>query len=185
MYWKERLLEIAREVDAFREGDFTFSAGRKSRYYFDGRMLTLHPEGLYLITEWVFGLLMPLHVTAIGGPTLGADATVGAVVLRSRQMQKPMTGFLVRPRTKDHGTQRMVEGILPQSARVALFDDTITTGGSLQSAIEVVEAHGCVVAIVITIADWQLGGSEKLRQDGYMHTTLFRLDESKGITIAN
>ncbi len=183
MYWKERLLEIAREVGAFQEGDFTFSSGKISHYYFDGRKLTLHPEGLSLIAEWVFSLLTPLDVASVGGPTLGADATVGAVVLRSHQMQKPMIGFLVRPRAKRHGMKNIVEGILPPNSRVALFDDTITTGASLFSAIKAVEEQGCEVVIILTLADWQKGGSAKLREEGYRFETLFRLDEFHGISI--
>ena len=41
----ERLLERSLERGAIRYGDFTLTSGRKSAYYFDGRLLSLDPEG--------------------------------------------------------------------------------------------------------------------------------------------
>ena len=40
-----RLLALALERGAIRYGDFTLSSGRRSSYYFDGRLLSLDPEG--------------------------------------------------------------------------------------------------------------------------------------------
>ena len=42
---RKRILERARELGAVTEGDFVLSSGERSRYYFDGRLLTLDPEG--------------------------------------------------------------------------------------------------------------------------------------------
>ncbi|HEY4509910.1 MAG TPA: orotate phosphoribosyltransferase [Candidatus Paceibacterota bacterium] len=184
MSWKDRLLEIARETGAFQTGEFTFSSGSRRKYYFDGRVLTLHPEALWHITQWIWRHL-PNDIQAIGGPTLGADAAVGAIVYMAYNRGGPsITGFLVRREPKTHGTLRMIEGNLPPGSKVALFDDTITTGKSLLSAIKVVEERGCKVAIILTLADWQEGGSGKLKEMGYRFEALFNLDPLRGITIA-
>ena len=41
----ERLLELAVRLGALTYGEFTLSSGKVSPYYFDGRLLTLDPEG--------------------------------------------------------------------------------------------------------------------------------------------
>ena len=38
---KKKLLDRVNELDAFKIGDFTLSSGAKSKFYFDGRSLTL------------------------------------------------------------------------------------------------------------------------------------------------
>ena len=48
---KSRLLEVAKEKGALLFGEFQLSAGGTSSYYFDGRLLTLDPEGSYLTAK--------------------------------------------------------------------------------------------------------------------------------------
>ena len=68
----ERLLEIALERGALKYGQFTLTSGRQSSYYFDGRLLSLDPEGAHLIGKALVPLLSDANVDAVGGPTLGA-----------------------------------------------------------------------------------------------------------------
>ena len=42
----ERILELAKKLGALTFGEFTLSSGQKSGYYFDGRLLSLSPDGL-------------------------------------------------------------------------------------------------------------------------------------------
>ena len=63
-----RLLELALERGAIRYGEFTLSSGRKSSYYFDGRLLSLDPEGAYLLGHALLPLLNDAGVEAVGGP---------------------------------------------------------------------------------------------------------------------
>ena len=71
--FKERLLEIAHDRGALRYGDFTLSSGAHSNYYFDGRLLTLDPEGAFTVGNALLPLMRKAGVSAVGGPTLGAD----------------------------------------------------------------------------------------------------------------
>ena len=127
-----RLLELALERGAIRYGDFTLSSGRKSSYYFDGRLLSLDPEGAYLLGHALLPLLTDAGVEAVGGPTLGADPIVTAVATASWQQGTPMPAFIVRKEAKGYGMGQMIEGPLPPAgASVAIVDDACTTGGSL------------------------------------------------------
>ena len=75
----ERLLELAVETGALTYGDFTLTSGKKSSYYFDGRLLSLDPEGAHLISQAVLPVLRDVGATAVGGPTLGADPIVASI----------------------------------------------------------------------------------------------------------
>jgi orotate phosphoribosyltransferase len=163
----ERLLQLALERGALKYGDFTLSSGQRSKYYFDGRLLSLDPEGAYLIGKAILPILEEAGAHAIGGPTLGADPIVAAVALTSHLLGGSTPAFIVRKDAKSHGTGQLVEGPLAPGSRVAIVDDTCTTGASLFHAIEAAEAAGCTVAKVIAILDRHQGGSEELERRGY------------------
>ena len=171
---KNRLLEIVREKILL--GEFTLTSGKTTFYYFDGRLVTLSAEGAYLVGEILFDLIADLSIDAIGGPTLGADPIVAAVIMTSFQRGSPFQGFIVRGEIKDHGTQKQIEGHLQAGWRVVIVDDVITTGGSIRRAIDAVEANGCQVVKVVTLLDRLQGGSEELQRRGYDFTAIFKAD---------
>ena len=173
----ERLLELAVERGAIRYGDFTLSSGKKSSYYFDGRLLSLDPEGAHLIGNALLPLLFDSRVAAIGGPTLGADPIVTAAAMASWQQGAPLPAFIVRKEAKGHGMTQMIEGPLPEAATVAIVDDTCTTGGSLFHAIAAAEEAGCKVGLVLAILDRNEGGSDAIRQRGYKFEALLTAGE--------
>jgi orotate phosphoribosyltransferase len=175
-----RLLEIAREVGALLYGEFTLTSGKKSDHYFEGKRLTLSPEGAYLVGKVIFDQLTGAGVDAVGGVAIGGYPMVAAVTLVSHLEGKPVPSFIVREETKEHGTRRRIEGHLPEGSRVAIVDDVITTGGSVSRAIEAAEAAGCKVAKVIVLVDRHEGGSDKLKQQGYDFTAIIDLWPSEG-----
>ena len=140
---------------SLRFGDFTLTSGRMSDYYIDGKQTTLRSRGAYLVAQLILDDLKGTGVDAIGGPTLGADPVIGAVVALAALENIPLIGFIVRKEAKGHGTQRLIEGPLLPGMRVAVFDDTVTTGGSLKHAIDQVEAAQCTVAKVLAVVDRQ------------------------------
>ena len=168
-----RLLELALERGAIRYGDFTLSSGRKSSYYFDGRLLSLDPEGAYLLGHALLPLLNDAGVEAVGGPTLGADPIVTAVATASWQQGTPMPAFIVRKEAKGYGMGQMIEGPLPPAgASVAIIDDACTTGGSLFHAIDAAEEAGYKVGLVLAALDRNEGGGDAIRERGYQFTCL-------------
>ena len=168
----ERLLELAVERGALKYGEFTLTSGKKSPYYFDGRLLSLDPEGSYLIAQLVIPILRDAGIKAVGGPTLGADPIVAGVALWSHLSGLRMPGFIVRKEAKSHGTGQAIEGPLEPGSRVAIIDDTCTTGMSLFQSIAAAEALDCRVAKVIAVLDRREGGTEELLAAGYDFTSL-------------
>lgn len=182
----EKLLQLSLDMGALRYGDFTLTSGRKSSYYFDGRLLSLDPEGAYLIARALLPLVRSAGAQAIGGPTLAADPIVTAVSMASHLEPDggPIPAFIVRKEAKQHGMGNAVEGHLKPGSRVAVVDDTCTTGGSLFLAIEAAEAAGCTVVKVLAVLDRCEGGGEELRNRGYDFTSLLLANSSGEIEVA-
>ncbi len=162
----ERLLERAKELGALEFGDFTLSSGQKSSYYFDGRQLSLDPEGASIISELFLSKILEAGCEAAGGPTVAAVPIVGSLMLKAWQENASITGFFVRPEAKGHGMGRQVEGSVKPGMKVAVFDDTVSTGGSLLEAIDAIQAFGCEVAVVMCVLDRHQGGSDEVKRRG-------------------
>ena len=174
----EKLRLAAEKMGAITYGDFTLSSGLKSSYYFDGRRLSLDPEGACNISDALLPILVDAEVVAIGGPTLGADPIVTAVAMASWQHKAPIPGFIVRKKAKGHGMAQLIEGSLPaEGAWVAIVDDTCTTGKSLLHAVDAAEAAGLNVRLVLAILDRNEGGSDAIRDRGYKFEALLTAGE--------
>jgi orotate phosphoribosyltransferase len=172
---KARFAKLVRER-AYKEGNFTLASGRTSTFYVNGKMVTLHPEGLALASGLILDIMEP-GVQAIGGPTMGADPIIGGVVAVSWERGRPVSGFMVRKEPKGHGTKSLIEGPLEEGTVVCIVEDTTTTAGSLLKAVRAAEAAGCRVAQVITLVDREEGGAEAVRAEGYRFDSLVTLAE--------
>ena len=165
---RTRLLQILRQ-NSLKLGNFTLASGQASHYYFDSKFTTLNPEGAYLTARLILEALAEasIQADAIGGLTLGADPIVAAVAAVShmeRDSYPPLPAFIVRKRTKGHGTRRRLEGIQPEpGTRVVIIDDVCTTGGSTLEAVTGAEEAGCEVVAVLALVDREQGGAHTLR----------------------
>jgi len=164
---------------AFRVGDFLLTSGRRSRYYFDGRLVTLDPLGALLIGREMAGWAREDGVVRVGGPTLGADPMVTAIALCSALDQGARIGaFIVRKESKDHGAGGSFAGPEPGAGeRVALVDDALTTGGSLLAAAAKVAETGARIVAIYTLLDREEGGRARVEQAGYQLRSLFTRSE--------
>jgi len=174
----KRILELAHKTHALLQGDFTLASGKSSDHYFEGKRLTLYPEGAYLVGKEVLDRLADTEVDAVGGLAMGAFPIITAVALVSHQEGRPIPTFIVREEAKEHGTKRKIEGHFVKGSKVAIVDDVITTGGSVLKAIKAVEAANCEVVKVIVIVDRQEGGSDDLKKEGYDFTAIINLPPS-------
>ena len=179
----ERILKLAYETGALLNGHFTLSSGKKSDHYYDGKQLSQHPEGAYLIGEEIFDMLSGIDFDAIGGLEVSAIPIVTAVTIVSYIKGKPINSFWVRKEPKKHGTRKLIEGRFRKNSRVVIIDDVITEGNSIKKAIDAVQAEGCEVAKIIVVVDRLEGGSDRLRNQGYKVESIIDLPPSRGARI--
>lgn len=151
---KSRLLELVRER-AYKDGiDIVLASGKRSDFYINGKKVSLHPEGLWLIAKLLLERLKEFpEITAIGGLTLGADPLASAVAALSFETGQNISAFLVRKVAKDHGLGSRIEGDLEKGQKVCVIEDTITTGASAKRAIDAVLEAGAIPVVVMAIAD--------------------------------
>jgi len=174
---KARLLVLLKQ-DAFKEGKFILSSGRESNFYLDGRIITMTPEGAYLIAAIILEMIKDDALDGFGGPTLGADPIVGAVACLSHIQGKPLKTFIVRSAAKAHGTRRLVEGPpLLSGDRVVLVDDVATTGKSLVEAKRILDSMGVIVNKAIVIVNRGEGAKENLNRVGLNLEAIFSLTD--------
>lgn len=179
--WKPRLMELINE-HALLRGEFTLRSGKKSNYYIDGRMITLHPEGALLIAQGVLESIAEDDITAVGGPEMGAVPIVGSVcALSSLQHNQPLRGFVFRKRVKDHGTGKLIEGPVESGDRVVIVEDTTTTGGQVVKCIQGCREAGLEVIKVITVIDREDAGRENIEARGCIFAPLTTISEYGGI----
>ena len=174
---KDKLFSLLTK-EALKKGEFTLSSGKKSNYYLDGRVITLTPEGAYLVASIILEMIEGQDIAAIGGPTLGADPIVGAVAAISHIKQTPVKTFIVRKATKEHGTQRQIEGpALGNKGKVILVDDVATTGKALIEAKAALDKAGISVDTAIVIVDRLEGAKENLAKAGLRLESIFTIKE--------
>ena len=174
---KSKLLKLL-EKEALKRGKFILSSGKESNYYLDGRVITLTPEGAYLVASIILELTANMKVDAIGGPTLGADPIVGAIAALSHIKGVALTTFIVRKAAKAHGAQRQIEGpLLKEGNKVILVDDVATTGKALIEAKEALDRSGILVDTAIVIVDRCEGAKENLMQVGLKLESIFTVKD--------
>lgn len=161
-----RLLALLRQRSV-RWGQFTLASGKTSDLYVDVRQTSLHAEGALAIGRLIFARLRP-EVAAVGGLTLGADPLVSAVSVMSALQGRPVHAFIIRKEAKEHGAKDLVvgRGNLRAGDKVAILEDTTTTGGSLLRAVEQAQAIDLDVVQCITVVDREEGAAEALAARG-------------------
>ena len=128
----EQILSIFRSTDSLLEGHFVLSSGRHSRSYFQCAKVLQHPEYLTAFSIMIadeFESKKPDVVIspAIGGVVLGTEvgAQLGCRTIFAERKQGEMVirrGFEIKP-----------------SEKILVVEDVITTGGSVNEVIALVE----------------------------------------------
>jgi orotate phosphoribosyltransferase len=152
---------------AYLEGDFTLSSGQKSRYYMDKYRFSTEPKLLRDIAIGLAGLL-PEGITCLAGVELGAVPLVTAVALETG-----LPFVIVRKGAKDYGTAKLIEGVLPDKARVALIEDVLTTAAQAIRAAQLLTELGASVEKIVYVVNREQGAQENIASAGFVGAALF------------
>jgi len=174
---KKKLWRLLKKQAFFRRR-VRLSSGKVSNYYIDVRRVSLTGEGISLISHLIWDLIKDDKVTAIGGPTLGADPIIGGVCFLAYKKGKKLKGFIVRKVPKRHGRRKLIEGAaLSSKDRVVLIDDVATTGSSLFKAIEILKKENIKIVKIIVVVDRKEGAYQLFSNLGYPFVALFTRDD--------
>lgn len=150
---------------AVTRGEFTLASGAKSDYYCDVRLVSFSGEGATLIADALLDETADLAFDALGGMDMGATPIAACYGMRAEQKGRPTTVFVVRKAPKSHGTQKLIEGPLPETPqRVVIVDDVVTSGGSLIKAIRVAQDAGHTVVKAFAVLDRESGGRAAIEE---------------------
>jgi orotate phosphoribosyltransferase len=172
----DHLLELLRER-GFRRGHFVLSSGKESDFFIDCKPAVLLAEGHALVgqalLERIGDTLGP--VSAVAGVELGGCPLASAVACASWASGSAIDAVYIRKSTKEHGTKKMLEGAdhLGPGAKLAIVEDTVTTGGSTLRAAHAVREAGFEVAGIVAVVDRLEGGSQAIRDAGFAFSALY------------
>ena len=158
---------------AVLRGDFVLASGRRSDFYLDARIVTLSSSGAWLVGRTFNECLAGHPVDAVAGLAIGADPIVAAIATFAGFAGRELDGLIVRKDRKEHGTGRRIEGPWRDGLRVAVVDDTLTTGASSLEAARAIEDAGGTVEGVYALIDREAGAREAIRAAGYSFCALF------------
>ena len=179
--WKPLALRYLKE-DAYKQGDYTLSSGRKSEHYVNCKPVTLTGRGIGPICALMLEHIDP-DVQAVGGLTLGADPLVSGLstlIWGGSGGNIRVDALIVRKKQKGYGANAWIEGKLPmKGAKVVVLEDVTTTGGSALIAVEKLRDAGYVVEKIITVVDRQVDGEAdaKMKEANIELISLFTLQE--------
>jgi orotate phosphoribosyltransferase len=171
MVWSRRkklIEEVAMvlvKVKAIQFGTFTLASGKISSYYVDLRAVPSYPGAYRTLTEAYDEFLE--HEFKVSSYQAIAGIPVAGLTLSSPaalRLAKPM--IYVRKEAKDHGRGRQVEGLTKPGWNVLVIDDVVTSGGSILSAVEALQAEGCEVKDAAVVIDRLEGGAAALKGAG-------------------
>ena len=137
----QRLLSI-KAIKLQPNDPFTWASGWKSPFYCDNRKTLSYPAlRSYVKLELTHAILEHFpDAEVIAGVATGAIPQ-GALVADALGL--PFV--YIRNKPKDHGLENLIEGELPQGAKVVVVEDLISTGGSSLKAVEAVRKSGSEV----------------------------------------
>jgi uridine monophosphate synthetase len=124
-------------------GRFTLSSGIQSNYYVDLKSLTKDIDAFDFITDI---LANKIKADAVLGIESGSISYAAGAALK----KKIQFGF-IRKAAKEYGAENLVEGLT--ASKVAIIEDVLTTGKSLEKAIAHAESCGFEVVQVIVIVN--------------------------------
>jgi len=177
---KNQILKILskKALKIAKEGEyFSLASGKKSKYYLDGKIITMNPELLKITANLLIDKILKKGWSpdAIGGLTLGADPLAYAISLEAKSRKIDWLPFVVRKEKKDRGTGKQIEGLLKKNSNLIILEDVTTTGSSAMIATNAVKKVDHNVIGIITMVDREEGSVDLFSEEKIPFQRLFTL----------
>lgn len=111
----------------------------------------------------------------MGGMTMGADPIAMATAMVAVSIGRPLKAFSIRKDAKSHGVGGRLVGPVSTGAKVAILEDTTTTGGAAIEAARAALEGGLVILQAISLVDRSDGAAEaRFAEIGIPYQALIR-----------
>ena len=152
----QSLIDLLRDVDAVRFGEFELSHGGTSDYYVDKYIFNTDPDCLAAIAE--------AFAERVGDMTLGGVALGAVPLTAATSVESGNPYVIVRKEAKEYGTGNQIEGRFEKGDEIVVLEDIATTGQSAIDAVEALRDAGAVVDRVLVVVDREEGAAENLAE---------------------
>ena len=143
----EKLLQI-KAVQLSPDNPFTWASGIKSPIYCDNRKILSFPA----IRDFVKSEFCNVIFSEFANADLIAGVATAGIpwgALAADQLKLPFV--YVRPKPKDHGTGKQIEGDFVKGQKAVVIEDLISTGKSSLQAIDAMQAEGLDIVGIVSV----------------------------------
>jgi orotate phosphoribosyltransferase len=119
---------------------FTYASGIRAPIYTDNRVLISYVKERTMIVDGMVALAQELGFGAEVVYAGTATAGIPWASFVADRLQAPM--IYIRPKPKDHGTGKQIEGSFVAGSTGVIVEDLVTTGGSSLATAEVLRREG-------------------------------------------
>ncbi len=165
------LARILWEIGSIRFGDFTL--GRTtvhSPVYVNPRRLISRPNALkraVRVMDDTVNALMSMRNPQVQPFDLVAGIPYGGLHLATAFSLRTRTPLVYLHPKAGKPSELAIEGIYSPGQRVLIIDDLVNQGGSIVQTARQLQDEGLAVTDAIVLIDRQVGGRERLREQGY------------------
>lgn len=155
---EQELIKILEDTGAYQTGHFKLSSGLHSGTYVQCSQLLMHPRVAEKVCAEIAKLWQDEAVDMVVGPAIGGILVAYEV---GRSLDVP-TIFAERQNGK-MTLRRGFDGHVRPGVRCLVTEDVLTTGGSAQEVVDVLEEAGAIVVGATSIIDRTAGNVVKLK----------------------
>jgi orotate phosphoribosyltransferase len=153
----EFLLQI-KAITIRPDEPFRWASGWNSPIYCDNRKTLSYPR----IRTFIRQEIVKTIDENFGQPDLIAGVATGGIAqsaLVAQELGLPLV--YVRPKSKEHGAQNQIEGVIESGQSVIVIEDLVSTGNSSLIAVDALRAKGCIVKGMVAIFTYGFDQAKK------------------------
>jgi uridine monophosphate synthetase len=160
------------KIGAIKFGSFKLKSGIHSPIYIDLRLIISFPKLLKQVASLIWQKAATLTFDCICGVPYTA-LPIATVIAMSQEIPMVMR----RKEAKEHGTKRLLEGVISPGHTCLVIEDLITSGLSIMETVSLLEEEGLKVKDAVVLLDREQAGGAALAKRGYTLHSVFKLSD--------
>lgn len=121
---------------------FTYASGIRAPIYTDNRLLVSYPQERQEVVDGLLEMVRAAYGGAVDKLIYAGTATAGIPWASFVAQVSGAPMIYVRPKPKDHGTGKQIEGKISEGQTAVVIEDLVTTGGSSLGSVRALRGEG-------------------------------------------